>query len=313
MKPGVLTCREPIRMAVSRAARRRANLMASPRIRGVACLVRESSHGACDGESNLAASFRRRLRADTRTISARWASVRRIRNCSTGLRPNSSRSGWSVKAIASADHELRNVPDGIDRHSRRMSPSIARTGTCGACRGGGWKARQFATRSWLLQAISIERWAVRPCIPYIDPALFQSSSKRTWLGKPDSDPSTWRRSVYVFSKRSIPLPMLEVFDKPDSVGSCARRNRSTIAPQALILMNNSFVLMEAKHLRRSSSQGGWGRSDRASGSGVPACARPQAHVKRNASNRSAFCAPARKFCRISAKPCINLNEFAFIQ
>ena len=40
--------------------------------------------------------------------------------------------------------------------------------------------------------------------------------------------------------------MLDVFDKPDSVGSCARRNRSTIAPQALILMNNSFVLMEAK-------------------------------------------------------------------
>ena len=40
--------------------------------------------------------------------------------------------------------------------------------------------------------------------------------------------------------------MLDVFDKPDSVGSCARRNRSTIAPQALILMNNAFVLMEAR-------------------------------------------------------------------
>ncbi|HYP09778.1 MAG TPA: PSD1 and planctomycete cytochrome C domain-containing protein [Bryobacteraceae bacterium] len=82
--------------------------------------------------------------------------------------------------------------------------------------------------------------------PYIDPALFQSSSRRTWNGKPDSDPSTWRRSVYVFAKRSIPLPMLEVFDRPDSVISCARRNRSTIAPQALILMNNAFVLMEAQ-------------------------------------------------------------------
>lgn len=81
--------------------------------------------------------------------------------------------------------------------------------------------------------------------PYIDPALFQSSSKRTWAGKPDDDPSTWRRSLYVFSKRSIPLPMLDIFDKPDSVGSCPRRNRSTIAPQALILMNNSFLLMEA--------------------------------------------------------------------
>ncbi len=81
--------------------------------------------------------------------------------------------------------------------------------------------------------------------PFIDPALFQSSSSRTWPGHLDTDPDTWRRSVYVFNKRSIPLPMLDIFDKPDSVTSCARRNRSTIAPQSLILMNNAFVSMEA--------------------------------------------------------------------
>ncbi len=82
--------------------------------------------------------------------------------------------------------------------------------------------------------------------PYIDPSLFQASSKRTWVGKPDTDPSTWRRSIYVFSKRSIPLPMLEVFDKPDTIGSCARRNRSTVAPQALILMNNSVLVLHSQ-------------------------------------------------------------------
>ncbi|MFN7542054.1 MAG: PSD1 and planctomycete cytochrome C domain-containing protein [Acidobacteriota bacterium] len=85
-----------------------------------------------------------------------------------------------------------------------------------------------------------------PVFPYIDPSLFQASSKRTWIGRPDDDPSTWRRSLYVFSKRSIPLPMFEVFDKPDTIGSCARRSRSTVAPQALILMNNSFVALHAR-------------------------------------------------------------------
>jgi hypothetical protein len=85
-----------------------------------------------------------------------------------------------------------------------------------------------------------------PVFPYIDPSLFQASSKRTWNGRPDDDPSTWRRSIYVFSKRSIPLPMLEVFDKPDTINSCARRNRSTVAPQALILMNSSFVALHAR-------------------------------------------------------------------
>jgi hypothetical protein len=85
-----------------------------------------------------------------------------------------------------------------------------------------------------------------PVFPFIDPSLFQASSKRTWNGKADTDPSTWRRSIYVFSKRSIPLPMLEVFDKPDTIGSCARRSRSTVAPQALIMMNNSFMRLHAR-------------------------------------------------------------------
>ncbi len=86
-----------------------------------------------------------------------------------------------------------------------------------------------------------------PIHPYIDPALWQSSTGRTWPGKPDNDPETWRRSVYVSHKRTIPLPMLEVFDKPDAAGSCARRNRSTIAPQALMLMNNAAVGLQARY------------------------------------------------------------------
>jgi mono/diheme cytochrome c family protein len=83
--------------------------------------------------------------------------------------------------------------------------------------------------------------------PYIDPLLFQASSKRTWHGSPVNDVSTYRRSLYIFSKRSIPLPMLEVFDKPDTITSCGRRNSSTIAPQALVLMNNEFVNIQARH------------------------------------------------------------------
>ena len=82
-------------------------------------------------------------------------------------------------------------------------------------------------------------------LPYIDPALFQGSSKRTWEGKPDNDRSTWRRSLYVFNKRSIRYPMFESFDQPDMITSCSRRNSSTTAPQALLLMNNAVVRMQA--------------------------------------------------------------------
>jgi hypothetical protein len=83
-------------------------------------------------------------------------------------------------------------------------------------------------------------------LPYIDPALFQASSRRTWNGKPDDDPSTWRRSVYVFNKRTIRYPLFEAFDQPDMILSCARRNRSTTAPQALLLMNNALIRMQAR-------------------------------------------------------------------
>jgi hypothetical protein len=81
--------------------------------------------------------------------------------------------------------------------------------------------------------------------PYIDPDLFEKSSKRDWPGKPDDDPSTWRRSLYVFSKRSIRYPFFETFDQPNLVNSVDRRNRSIVAPQALILMNNAAVVLHA--------------------------------------------------------------------
>ena len=82
--------------------------------------------------------------------------------------------------------------------------------------------------------------------PYIDPELFEVSSRRNWPGKPDDDSSTWRRSLYVFSKRSIRYPLFEAFDQPNLINSVDRRNRSTVAPQALLLMNNATVLFHAK-------------------------------------------------------------------
>jgi len=82
--------------------------------------------------------------------------------------------------------------------------------------------------------------------PYIDPSLWAGSSGRTWPGKAVDDPSTFRRSLYIFQKRTIQVPMMELFDAPNGIGSCSRRNRSTIATQALILMNNAFVLDQAK-------------------------------------------------------------------
>ncbi|MCA9180945.1 MAG: DUF1553 domain-containing protein, partial [Planctomycetales bacterium] len=53
--------------------------------------------------------------------------------------------------------------------------------------------------------------------------------------------ATRRRSVYMFHKRVLPYPLFQAFDRPDLLVSCSRRQDTTVAPQALALLNDTFV------------------------------------------------------------------------
>ena len=86
--------------------------------------------------------------------------------------------------------------------------------------------------------------------PRIDRAVIGTGSTNKWPVDVEEGPATWRRSVYVFQKRSVVLPLLEVFDCPDSTVSSPSRSASTIAPQALALLNNSFVLQQSRRFAR---------------------------------------------------------------
>jgi hypothetical protein len=74
----------------------------------------------------------------------------------------------------------------------------------------------------------------------IDPALVKLLyNPAQW--RVDADARQYdRRSIYLFVKRNMRLPFLEVFDAPDTLLSCARREQSTHAPQALELLNGDF-------------------------------------------------------------------------
>jgi hypothetical protein len=63
-------------------------------------------------------------------------------------------------------------------------------------------------------------------------------------------PDVWRRSVYVFIKRSVMVPFFEVNDAPGAAASCGRRARTTVAPQALTLLNDPFVRESARAFAR---------------------------------------------------------------
>lgn len=61
-----------------------------------------------------------------------------------------------------------------------------------------------------------------------------------WRVTPDAGERR-RRSIYLFNKRNVRLPLFEAFDQPDTLTSCPVRPVSTFAPQGLILLNGPFL------------------------------------------------------------------------
>lgn len=54
------------------------------------------------------------------------------------------------------------------------------------------------------------------------------------------------RSLYLVRKRCLPIPFLQAFDLPDTTVSCARRDTTVVAPQALMLLNSPSALRYAE-------------------------------------------------------------------
>ena len=165
--------------------------------------------------------------------------------------------GWSLKAL----HRLMLTSEAYRRASidlpaaRAVDPENRLLWRMPRVRLEGEIIRDAV----LASAGSLDRTVGGPSIfPYIDPELFEKSSKRDWPGVADSDPATWRRSLYVFSKRSIRYPLFETFDQPNLINSAGRRNRTTTAPQSLILMNNPMLFAQAsrfaERLRREAGE-----------------------------------------------------------
>ena len=69
--------------------------------------------------------------------------------------------------------------------------------------------------------------------------------------------ATHRRSVYLFHKRVVQHPLLQAFDSPDAAVTCGRRSTTTVAPQALALLNDAFFrARSADFARRLLAEGG---------------------------------------------------------
>jgi hypothetical protein len=153
------------------------------------------------------------------------------------------RSGWSLKHL----HRLIVLSNAYQTSSAAGGSDAARKLTL----FGRWRQRRLEAEvvrdSMLAIADQLNRQAFGPGVyPRLSPAVLATQS-RPGLGWGKSDErQSARRSVYVFAKRTLVLPELELLDSPDTSSSCEQRPPSTTAPQALTFLNGAFAHEQAR-------------------------------------------------------------------
>ena len=150
--------------------------------------------------------------------------------------------GWSIKQV----HKLILLSDSYQQSSRASAEALARDPENKLfSRQNRVRLEGEVIRDSLL-AISgqlnrkVGGQSVFPPIP----ADITKTSKNWAAGANAED--HMRRSLYIFARRNLRFPFLEVFDAPDSNLSCAERGRSTTAPQSLTLLNSDEVMTAAQ-------------------------------------------------------------------
>jgi hypothetical protein len=82
-----------------------------------------------------------------------------------------------------------------------------------------------------------------PDFLFVPPASFKPKPWKESAGETRN-----RRALYTFRYRSVPYPMLQVFDAPNGEFSCVRRARSNTPLQALATLNEPISLESARAL-----------------------------------------------------------------
>jgi hypothetical protein len=133
------------------------------------------------------------------------------------------RGGWRIKPI----------------HRQILSSAVYRQSTAGDPAGMAVDADDHLL--WHRRPTRLEAEALRdamlaasgrlnsvmfgpPFRPRIPAEAISTRSNDAYPADIRDGPPVWRRSVYAFIKRSVPNPLAEVFDAPDSTAVCGRRN-----------------------------------------------------------------------------------------
>ncbi len=138
------------------------------------------------------------------------------------------REGWSLKKLhrlilTSATFRQSRLPQRLSAESLRDT-MLAVAGRLLPCEGGE---------------------PVWPELPdevlRANPAVLDDNAQKTKGWYPTPHEKSGVASIFLVQKRGLHVPMMDTFDLPDNALSCPRRTVSTVAPQALTLLNSPFA------------------------------------------------------------------------
>jgi mono/diheme cytochrome c family protein len=157
-------------------------------------------------------------------------------------------SGWSLKKL----HKLI-VMSATYQQSSRVTPELYERDPYNRllARGPRFRVDGEIVRDIQLSASGLLNPRVggpsvfppAPSFLFLPPASY---GPKPW--KESAGDDRYRRALYTFRYRSVPYPMLEVFDSPNGDTSCVRRARSNTPLQALTLLNEPMALESARAL-----------------------------------------------------------------
>jgi hypothetical protein len=179
------------------------------------------------------------------------------------------------------------------------------------------------TLYWRMNRLRLEGEVIRDSLLAIsgrlDPAMggpgvFPAIPKEAMTGATGwpatEDPAhAGRRSLYIFARRNLRFPFLEVFDAPDSNLSCPSRERSITAPQALSLLNASEVTAAAASTANAVRSAAATANEQVVLAFRRILGRPPSPQERALSEEFLARSPLEEFCRAL----FNVNDFVFLE